>query len=170
MILQPQNINDMKINRYLSFVLLLLFSSIYAVNLKANEDLPIEEESVANVTISTHPYEISPHFPGGDKALLEFIKNNMCYPKIAKEKRIEGRVIVCFYVETDGSITNPSIAKSANSLLNEEALRIVKKMPKWEPGQIGGKIVRMKCFLPITFRCENSMNDCTYSPLHNYAK
>ena len=90
---------------------------------------------------------------------MEFINKNMRYPKIAKEKNIEGRVVVSFYVETDGSITNSSITKSADSSLNEEALRIVKMMPKWEPGQIGGKIVRMKCFLPIIFRCEDATND-----------
>lgn len=101
-------------------------------------------------------YEICPRFPGGDKALLDFIKSNMCYPKCAKEKGIEGRVIVSFYVETDGGLTNLSIAKSVDSCLNKEALRIIKEMPKWEPGQLGGKIVRMKYHLPIEFRCKDS--------------
>ena len=105
------------------------------------------------------PYEICPRFPGGDKALLDFIKSNICYPKCAKEKGIEGRVIVSFYVETDGSLSNLSIAKSVDSRLNKEALRIVEKMPKWEPGQLGGKIVRMKYSLPIEFRCKDSTND-----------
>ena len=104
-------------------------------------------------------YEICPRFPGGDKALLDFIKSNMCYPKCAKENGIEGHVIVSFYVETDGSLTNLSIAKSVDSCLNKEALRIVEKMPKWEPGQLGGKIVRMKYSLPIEFRCKDSTND-----------
>lgn len=105
------------------------------------------------------PYEICPCFPGGDKAVLEFIKRNMRYPKSAKENGIEGRVIVSFYVETDGRLTNLSIAKSVDSRLDKEALRIIKKMPKWEPGQFGGKIVRMKYSLPIEFRCKNSTND-----------
>ena len=78
---------------------------------------------------------------------------------MCKRKNIEGRVLVSFYVETDGSLTNLSIAKSEDSRLNKEALRIVKKMPKWEPGQIGEKVVRMKCFLPIEFRCKDLMND-----------
>lgn len=105
------------------------------------------------------PYEIWPRFPGGDKALLDFVDRNMCYPKSAKENGIEGRVIVSFYVETDGRLTNLSIAKSVDSRLDKEALRIIKKMPKWEPGQFGGKIVRMKYSLPIEFRCKNSTND-----------
>ena len=104
-------------------------------------------------------YEICPRFPGGDKAVLEFIKRNMSYPKSAKGKGIEGRVVVSFYVETDGSLTNLSIAKSSDSRLNKEALRIIKKMPKWEPGQLGGKIVRMKYFQPVIFRCKDSTND-----------
>ena len=79
-------------------------------------------------------YETCPRFPGGDKALSDFIKRNMIYPKCAKEKNIEGRVLVSFYVETDGSLTNLSIAKSVDSRLDKEALRIVKKMPKWEAG------------------------------------
>ena len=107
------------------------------------------------------PYEICPRFPGGDKAVLEFIKRNMRYPQNAREEGVEGRVVVSFYVETDGSLTNLSIAKSADSRLNKEAFRIIKKMPKWEPGQLGGKIVRMKYFQPIIFRCKNSTNDST---------
>lgn len=107
------------------------------------------------------PYEICPRFPGGDKAALEFIKRNMRYPQNAKEEGVEGRVVVSFYVETDGSLTNLSIAISADSRLNKEAFRIIKKMPKWEPGQLGGKIVRMKCFQPIIFRCKDSTNDST---------
>ena len=106
-------------------------------------------------------YEVCPRFPGGDKAVMEFIKRNMRYPQSAKEEGVEGRVVVSFYVETDGSLTNLSIAKSADSRLNKEALRIIKKMPKWEPGQLGGKIVRMKYSQPIIFRCKGSTNDST---------
>lgn len=104
------------------------------------------------------PYEICPRFPGGDKVVLDFIKRNMRYPKCVTEEGAEGRVVVSFYVETDGSLTNLSIAKSADSRLNKEALRIIKKMPKWEPGQFGGKVVRMKYSQPIIFRCKDSTN------------
>ena len=105
------------------------------------------------------PFEICPRFPGGDKAILDFIKRNICYPKCVKEEGVEGRVVVSFYVETDGRLTNLSIAKSVDSRLNKEALRIIKKMPKWEPGQLGGKIIRMKYSQPIIFRCKDSTND-----------
>lgn len=100
-------------------------------------------------------YEIMPRFPGGDKALSDFIKRNMHYPKSAMKKGIGGRVVVKFYVETDGRLTDFSIEKSVNSQLDKEALRIIKKMPKWEPGQLGGRVVRMSCMVPVIFRCEN---------------
>ncbi len=112
-------------------------------------------------------YEVCPRFPGGDKAVLDYIKRNMCYPKCAKEEEVEGRVVVSFYVEKDGSLTNISIAKSSDSRLNKEALRITKKMPKWKPGQLGGKIVRMKYYLPIEFSCKGSTNDSTMILLPN---
>ncbi|MDE5998789.1 MAG: energy transducer TonB [Bacteroidaceae bacterium] len=151
----------MRIPKVLLFILLSLFSSAYATNLQNNDNQQTTDDgnSVKNAVTSPTSYETRPRFPGGDKALFDFIKRNMHYPECAKEKRIEGRVIVSFCVETDGSLTNINIAKSADSRLNEEALRIVKKMPKWEPGQIQGEIVRMKCFVPIEFRCEDSTND-----------
>lgn len=154
-------LNDMKIKSILFFTALLLFSSVYAANLRNNEDQQITNDGdyVKNAVALSTSYETCPQFPGGDKALLDFIKRNMRYPKCAKEKNIEGRVLVSFYVETDGSLTNISIAKSVDSRLNKEALRIVKKMPKWEPGQLGGEVVRMKYFLPIEFRRKDSMND-----------
>ena len=151
----------MKIKGQILLILLLLFSSAHAINLRNNADQQITEDgiSVKNLEVSSENIERSPRFPGGDKALSDFIKRNMRYPKSAKGTEIEGRVHVGFYVETDGSLTNLSIEKSTDSRLNKEALRIVKKMPKWEPGQLGGIVARMKCVLPITFRCKDSMND-----------
>ena len=151
----------MKIKVRLLSILLLLFSSAHAVNPRNNADQQITEDgiSVKNLEVSSENIERSPRFPGGDKALLDFIKREMRYPECVKKEGVEGRVIVCFYVETDGSLTDFKIIRSTDSRLNEEALRIVKKMPKWEPGQIGEKIVRMKYFLPIIFRCNNSTND-----------
>ena len=142
----------MKIKRQLLFVLLLLFSSAYAVNLEntVNQQFIDNRYYVENAVTS---YEIMPRFPGGDKALSDFIKRNMRYPKSAKKKGIGGRVVVTFYVETDGRLTNFSIAKSVNSQLDKEALRIIKKMHKWEPGQLGGRIVRMSCAVPVIFKC-----------------
>ncbi len=138
-----------------------MVSSAYAVNLRNNKDQQIvdDRDCINNAIALSESYEKSPRFPEGDKALEDFIKRNIRLPKCVKEERIEGRVVVSFYVEIDGSLTYLSIAKSVDSRLNQEALRIIKIMPKWEPGQIGGKIVRMKYFQPIIFSYKDSINN-----------
>lgn len=150
----------MREKNILLIILLLLFSSVYAVN-KKNEEQQITGNRAYTKCLeaSSTSYEESPRFPGGDKAMLDFIKRNMRYPKCVKKEGVEGRVIVSFYVETDGSLTDLKIVKSVDSRLNKEALRIIKMMPKWKPGQLGGKIVRMKYSLPIQFKCKESTND-----------
>ena len=87
-------------------------------------------------------------FPGGQQALLKFLSANIKYPEQAKKDSIEGKVVVKFYVETDGSITNPKIARGLHPLLDAEALRVVNLMPKWESGKQG------VLYLPITFKME----------------
>ena len=139
---------------------LLLLSSSYEFNLKSNESHRIisnEEISMTRVT-SPQEYEKCPRFPGGDHAMKEFIKQKMRYPKAAKEKGVEGRVVVGFFVESDGSLTDLCIKKSDDSLLDKEALRIIKKMPKWEPGELGGKVARMHCSVPIIFKFKTLAN------------
>ena len=104
-----------------------------------------------------------PDYPGGPSALFAFINNTMVYPAQAVKDSIQGRVIVQFIVEEDGSITNPVVVKSSglnrnqaySSIFNQmdaEALRIVSAMPKWNPGKIEGKPCRVKYSLPINFR------------------
>ena len=127
-------------------IAMLLFVAVaYAI-----ETNTIEKEN----GVGFEQYEISPSFPGGDKAYADYIKNNMHYPEEAKKKGIEGRVLVQSYVETDGSLSEIKVSKSVDPQLDEEALRIVKGMPKWIPGRKGGEIVRMQMNLPITFRLE----------------
>ena len=93
-----------------------------------------------------------PHFPGGQQALLEFLRQNVNYPEQAKKDSIEGRVVVGFVIDTDGSITDPKIVRSVHPLLDAEALRVVKLMPKWEPGSENGTPVKVKYNLPISFK------------------
>lgn len=94
----------------------------------------------------------NPTFPGGDSAMMEFLRKNLKYPKKAIKNNIQGRILMSFVVAKDGSITNVKIQKEAHPLLNKEAMRIVKKMPKWKPGKKNGKVVRVRFTLPITFR------------------
>ena len=100
--------------------------------------------------------EKMPEFPGGDKALLEFLSKNIKYPVEAQKKGLQGRVVVGFVVEKDGSLSDVKTAKSVDPLLDEEAMRVVKSMPKWLPGKQNGKSVRVKFNVPILFKLNKS--------------
>ena len=95
-----------------------------------------------------------PEYPGGDAALMQFINKNIVYPSLSEEFGIEGRVLVSFIVETDGSLSDVKIVKSLELLLDEEAKSIVSKMPKWKPGIQAGETVRVLYTLPINFRLD----------------
>lgn len=92
-----------------------------------------------------------PQFPGGDKALVEFLDNNLVYPEEAQKQKWEGKTLVAFTVNEDGAIQNPRILKSSWMLLDNEALRIVKMMPKWIPASVNGTPKKEMVILPITF-------------------
>lgn len=96
--------------------------------------------------------EDQPEFPGGMEALLTYLSKNIKYPSIAQENNIQGRVIVQFVVNKDGSIVDPAIIKSLDSSCDKEALRVIKGMPKWKPGKQRGKPVRVKFTVPVMFR------------------
>ena len=96
--------------------------------------------------------EDAPEFPGGINAMMEYLRKNMIYPDSCRESNIQGRVIVTFIVEKDGSITEPEVIKSVNRLFDTEALRRVSKMPKWKPGKDNGETCRVKYTIPINFR------------------
>ena len=94
-------------------------------------------------------------FPGGQAALMKWLSNNIRYPESAQANDIQGRVIVKFVVEKDGSIGTATIAKGVDKDLDREALRVVKKMPKWQPGKNNGVAVRSYFTLPVTFKLQN---------------
>lgn len=95
-------------------------------------------------------------FPGGQSALMRWLSNNIRYPESAQQNDIQGRVIVKFVVEKDGSIGQATIVKGVDRDLDREALRVVKKMPKWQPGKNNGVAVRSYFNLPVTFRLQNN--------------
>ena len=99
--------------------------------------------------------EDRPQFPGGDAELMKFLQQNVKYPKEAQAQGKQGRVIVQFVVEKDGSITDAKVLKPVDPLLDAEALRIVNMMPKWTPGKQRGKAVRVYFTIPVTFRLSN---------------
>ena len=92
-----------------------------------------------------------PEFPGGMPALISYMQNNIKYPKDAEKQKVEGRVLVQFVVETDGSISDVKVAKEVFPSLDAEGIRVVQTMPKWTPGKHKGKIVRVQYTLPIVF-------------------
>lgn len=94
---------------------------------------------------------IQPEFPGGLAAMNEFLSKNLAYPKKAMEEGIEGKVYIQFTVETDGSITNITVLKSDHQLLNQAAVDVISKMPKWNPATNEGNTVKVAHTLPINF-------------------
>ena len=93
-----------------------------------------------------------PEFPGGPDALMTYLARNVRYPKAAQANGIQGKVVVSFIVQKDGSLTDVKVARSVNPLLDAEAVRVVKAMPKWEPGIQDGKPVDVRFQVPVTFR------------------
>ena len=93
-----------------------------------------------------------PEYPGGMQAMIEFLQTSMKYPEDAAKQKVEGRVMVQFVVETDGSVSGVHVAKQVFPSLDAEAIRVVQAMPKWTPGKNGGQVVRVKYNLPIVFR------------------
>ena len=98
--------------------------------------------------------EENPEFPGGDKALTAFLLKNTVYPESAVDNGIQGRVMVNFVVERDGSVSGVEILKGGDPALDKEALRVVKLMPKWKPGRQQGKAVRTRFRVPVVFRLQ----------------
>lgn len=93
-------------------------------------------------------------YPGGEEALREFIKQNLRYPDSCIEVQVQGRVILMLIIEKDGKISSVQMKRSVCDDMTNEAIRIVKKMPKWKPAKMNGEKVRCREYLPITFRLE----------------
>ncbi|MBQ6761078.1 MAG: energy transducer TonB [Prevotella sp.] len=99
--------------------------------------------------------EQMPSFPGGMKAMMDYLAKNIRYPADAKNNQIEGRVILQFIVDKKGRLSDIKVVKSVEPYLNAEAVRVVKSMPRWNPGMQNGKAVKVRYTLPVTFRLEN---------------
>ena len=98
--------------------------------------------------------EEMPHFPGGAAALQAFLSSHTKYPVVAQENGVQGRVIVSFVVERDGSITDVKVVRSVDPSLDREASRVVRSMPRWSPGKQNGSAVRVKYTVPVVFRLQ----------------
>lgn len=112
-------------------------------------DLLKKEESTKEIYLALTE---KPEYPGGMHNLITFIQNSIQYPENAYKTGKQGRVIVQAIIDTDGSVVRPSIVNSVDSLLDKEALRIIKSMPEWKPGKYHGKAIKVKYHFPVTFR------------------
>ena len=113
----------------------------------------IEEEEVVEAEVFTIVEEM-PSYPGGDAKMYEYLGKNIKYPQIARESSIQGRVFVNFVVEPDGSVSNVKVLRGIGGGCDEEAMRVVKTMPKWKPGKQRGKAVRVSYTLPVVFKLQ----------------
>lgn len=116
------------------------------------QEKPREEKKKEEVF--TH-VEQMPKFPGGDAELYKFISNNLNYPAMAIENNVQGRVVVQFVVTKDGSIGNVKVVRSVDRDLDNEAIRVCKKLPKFIPGKQNGQPVNVWYTLPVTFKLQN---------------
>lgn len=116
------------------------------------EYIDVEKEDDFNPDSIYYVAEVSPEFPGGSQALQDYLKTNVNYPAQCREAKIQGRVLINFLVEKDGSIKNASVLKSAHPLLDAEALRVISDMPNWKPGMEHGTPVRVLYTVPVNFR------------------
>ncbi len=109
----------------------------------------VEEETVFQVV------ENQPEFPGGMKALMKYLQDNIEYPRVSRDNNSQGRAFIRFVVNTDGSIQGVEVLKSSGDMyLDKEAVRVVSGMPKWKPGRQSGKAVRVYFTLPVVFRLQ----------------
>ena len=112
-----------------------------------------EEEEEEEQQIFT-VVENDPEFPGGMEALYKYLAQNIKYPQLARDNNITGRVYVTFVVERDGSITGCRVLRDIGGGCGQEAIRVVKAMPKWHPGKQRGKAVRVQFNLPVNFNLQ----------------
>ena len=142
--------------------LLMLLSNMEAVariEVSPTESIPefevlLPEEAIAQQDTSTvfTMVDTQPKFPGGNEKLMQFVSQNIIYPKDAQEAGVQGRVILSYVVNKDGSISDIKVARSIHPSLDAEAIRVVKAMSNWTPAEHQGNIVRVRYVLPVSFR------------------
>ena len=114
----------------------------------------VQNATTANEDTIYGKVDKNAEYPGGTEALMKFIMTNLKYPETCRKEGIQGRVVIKFVVNTDGSIVDMEEARSPHADLTAEAMRIIKMMPKWTPATVGGKTVRSRFLLPVMFRLD----------------
>ena len=160
-------INKQRTSRILSFKYLLAFPIIALMLIgNAQNTFSQQKEKVEIASLTENPttsedqlppfvmVEQMPQFPGGESAMMQYIGTNLKYPESAAKENIEGRVILRFVVTKTGDITDVSVLRGLDSRCDEEAMRVVRAMPKWTPGKQGGKDVDVYYTLPILYKLQ----------------
>ena len=141
-------------------------TAIGSFDVKGNDDVNGEVLKAKEVIAQPEPpkheeeakvfdvVEQMPSFPGGPSALMEYLGTHVKYPVVAQENGVQGRVVVSFIVERDGSITDVRVVRSVDPSLDREAQRVVSSMPRWTPGKQNGSAVRVKYNVPVSFRLQ----------------
>jgi protein TonB len=119
------------------------------VKIQVNEDIEVNDEQEIFIVV-----EEMPKFPGGDLELMKWINKSVKYPVIAQENGIAGRVHMNFVINELGGIENIVVVRGVDPALDKEAIRVIKKMPKWQPGKQRGKAVKVSFSLPINFQLQ----------------
>lgn len=145
----------MKTKHFFQDVLAVTLAAICTTGYAQNNDSSVCD-TTQNTALEEEEYEYFevvqiPEFPGGERALRKFIAKNLNYPEEAKNKKIEGKVWIRFVVSKTGDIEDVKVAKGADPLLDNEAIRIVQSMPKWKTGKKRGKPVDCPITIPIVF-------------------
>ena len=141
-------------------------TAIGSFDVKGNDDVNGEVLKAKEVIAQPEPpkheeeakvfdvVEQMPSFPGGPSALMEYLHDHVKYPGVAQENGVQGRVVVSFIVEKDGSITDVRVVRSVDPSLDREAARVVSSMPRWTPGKQNGSAVRVKYNVPVMFKLQ----------------
>jgi len=132
---------------------LLATLSVLAILFTINTTAMAQNKKTSNDKVF-EKVEDMPEFPGGEQAMMDFVSKNVVYPEEAINKGIAGRVFVGFIVEKDGSVSEVKVLRGIGGGCDEEAVRVVKSMPKWKPGKMKGKPVRVSYMMPIIFKLQ----------------
>ena len=152
----------------LSSMIIILMGLLGACSSNTSDKTSLPEQSVSENETATpvaievpdtlgktyDAVEVMPEFPGGSAELLKYLSTHIKYPTMSQEMGSQGRVIVQFVVDKDGSITSPTVVRGVDAYLDKEAIRVISGMPKWKPGVQNGKKVRVKYTVPVVFRLQ----------------
>ena len=137
---------------------LLLGVMLFALNIQAQ--IATEKNNATDSVTTDEVFDFQvvdkkPKFPGGTTSLQSYINRSLKYPQVSRENNSQGRVIVRFIINSDGTVTSPQVVRSSGDFyLDMEAVRVIESMPKWKPGKHKGKPVRVFFTLPIVFKLQ----------------